>query len=77
MQTLTQTTKVTDYVFEGGYLEIIFIKKKMLTDNHFLKYLLTRYLKYNITAIKTMPRINRFEYRLWFVTLPLAPIISH
>ena len=45
MQTLTQTTKVTDYVFEGGYPETIFIKKKMLTDNYFLKYLLTKYLK--------------------------------
>ena len=57
MQTLTQTTKVAEYVFEGGYPGTIFIRKKMLTDNYLLKYLLTRYLKYNITAIKTMPRI--------------------
>jgi hypothetical protein len=57
MQTLKQTTKVAEYVFEGGYPGTIFIRKKMLTDNYLLKYLLTRYLKYNITAIKTMPRI--------------------
>ena len=28
MQTLTQTTKVTDYVFEGGYPETIFYQEE-------------------------------------------------